>query len=172
VADNRLREDLFYRLSTIEVKLPRLAERREDLPLLQRHFLNSFSTRYNKPTLNLTRRAQTIITRHSWPGNIRELENVINYACMIAAGKTIDLEELPDYLRNDGAQADDVQVSLRRVELRHLHRVLAQVGGNLGKAAGILGISRTTMYRLLDEEKRGRQPASHSAEPGHPIAIS
>ena len=158
VADNKLREDLFYRLSTIEIKLPRLAERREDLPLLQRHFLNCFSARYDKPTLNLTRRAQAVISRHSWPGNIRELENVINYACMIAESETIDIRELPDYLQKEGPSGtpqDDIQVSMRNMELRHLHHVLHEVGGNRGKAAEILGISRTTMYRFLEEEKKG-----------------
>jgi two-component system response regulator HydG len=143
--------------------------------LLQRHFLNSFAARYQKPTLNLTRRAQTVISRHSWPGNIRELENVINYSCMIAQGKTIDLQELPDYLRSEGSHApqqDDVQVSMRSMELRHLHRVLDQVGGNLGKAAGILEISRTTMYRLLEEEKRGLQPAGRLVPSADPIAFS
>jgi DNA-binding NtrC family response regulator len=161
VAGNKLREDLFYRLSMIEVKLPRLAERREDLPLLQRHFLNRFSAHYKKPALNLSRQAQAIISHHSWPGNIRELENVLSYACMIAEGETIDVRELPDYLQNEsspGLIESEELMSMRAMELRHLHRVLEHAAGNRGKAAGILGISRTTMYRLLEEEKRGIQP--------------
>jgi DNA-binding NtrC family response regulator len=163
VADNKLREDLFYRLSMIEVKLPRLAERREDLPLLQRHFLNRFSARYNKPTLNLTRRAQAVFSQYSWPGNIRELENVLGYASMMTECETIDVRDLPDYLQADaspGLSGDENLMSMRSMELRHLHRVLENVGGNRNKAAGILGISRTTMYRLLEEEKRSRHTAS------------
>jgi DNA-binding NtrC family response regulator len=159
IADNKLREDLYYRLSMIEVKLPRLAERREDLPLLQRHFLNRFSARYNKPSLNLTRRAQTIISHHSWPGNIRELENVIGYACMITECETIDVQDLPDYLQRDspsGDPEDHALMSMKGMELQHLHRVLEHAGGNRGKAAEILGISRTTMYRILEEEKKSR----------------
>ena len=157
VADKKLREDLFYRLSMIEVRLPRLVDRREDLPLLQRHFLNRFSERYKKPALNLTRRAQAIISRHSWPGNIRELENVLGYACMITERDTIDVRELPDYLQEEGSSGssqDHKMMSMKDMELRHLHRVLEHADGNRGKAAGILGISRTTMYRILEDEKK------------------
>jgi len=157
VADNKLREDLYYRLSMIEVRLPRLADRREDLPLLQQHFLSLFSARYNKPPLTLSRRAQAIMSHHSWPGNIRELENVLGYACMIAESESIDVRELPDYLQSVGPSShleDEVIMSMKNVELRHLHRVLVHVGGNRNKAAGILGISRTTMYRILEEEKK------------------
>ena len=157
VADGKLREDLYYRLSMIEVKLPRLADRREDLPLLQRHFLDRFAARYKKPSLTLSRRAQAVISRYAWPGNIRELENVIGYSCMMTESDTIDLRDLPDYLHASvarGPTEEEVLVSMRNMERRHLHRVLDRVGGNRGKAAEILEISRTTLYRLLEEEKR------------------
>ena len=167
VADGKLREDLFYRLSMIEVKLPRLADRREDLPLLQRHFLDRFAARYKKPALTLSRRAQAMISRYTWPGNIRELENVIGYACMMTESDTIDLRDLPDYLHasvTPGPTEEEVLVSMRNMELRHLHRVLEHVGGNRGKAAEILGISRTTLYRLLEEEKRNAQVSPPSVQ--------
>ena len=157
VADGKLREDLYYRLSMIEVKLPRLADRREDLPLLQRYFLDRFAARYKKPSLTLSRRAQAVISRYAWPGNIRELENVVGYSCMMTESETIDLRDLPDYLQasvTPGPTEEEVLVSMRNMERRHLHRVLEQVGGNRGKAAEILEISRTTLYRLLEEEKR------------------
>jgi DNA-binding NtrC family response regulator len=175
VADNKLREDLYYRLSMIEVKMPRLAERREDLPLLQRHFLNRFSAHYNKPTLNLARRAQAIISRHSWPGNIRELENVLGYACMITESESIDVRELPDYLQSvepSSRPEDEVRMSMKNVELRHLHRVLVHVGGNRNKAAGILGISRTTMYRILEEEKKSGPFGERTSELAAQIVAS
>ena len=160
VTDGKLREDLFYRLSMIEVKLPRLADRREDLPLLQRHFLDRFAARYKKPTLNVSRRAQAMLSGYTWPGNIRELENVIGYACMMTESETIDIRDLPDYLHacvTPGPTEEEVLVSMRNMELRHLHRVLEHVGGNRGKAAEVLEISRTTLYRLLEEEKRNAQ---------------
>jgi len=159
VAEGKLREDLYYRLSMIEVKLPRLADRREDLPLLQRHFLDRFAARYHKPTLSLSRRAQAVISRYAWPGNIRELENVLGYSCMMAESETIDVRELPDYMQASdapGPSADEMLLSMKNMELRHLHRVLEHVGGNRNKAAEILEISRTTLYRLLEAQKAGR----------------
>ena len=91
VSEGKFREDLYFRLSMIELKVPPLAERREDLPLLQRHFLKSFAAQYNKPLSGLTRRAQTLMARYSWPGNVRELENVIGHACMMAESDVIDI---------------------------------------------------------------------------------
>ena len=166
VADGKLRDDLYYRLSMIEVKLPRLADRREDLPLLERHFLDRFAARYRKPTLNLSRRAQAVISRYAWPGNIRELENVIGYACMMTESDSVDVRDLPDYLQASDApgREDEALLSMRSMELLHLHRVLEHVGGNRGKAAEILEISRTTLYRLLEEEKKNGQASLPSPQ--------
>jgi DNA-binding NtrC family response regulator len=155
VTEGRLREDLFYRLSMIEIKLPRLAERREDLPLLQHHFLDRFSRLYAKPTLNLTRRAQAVIAGYAWPGNIRELENVLGYCCMMAVQNIIDIVDLPEYLQACALpeqQENEGLVSMQTIENRHMQRVLENVGGDRDRAAAILKIGRTTLYRLL---KRG-----------------
>lgn len=158
VEESRLREDLYYRLSMIEVSLPKLADRKEDLPLLQRHFLDRFATRYGKPHLQLTRRVQAVLANHTWAGNIRELENVLSYCCMMTEGELIDVRDLPDYLqkqvRADTPEAEDLLLPMRTMELRHLQKVLDHVGGNRGKAAEILGISRTTIYRLLEEQSK------------------
>src|SRR5580704_4291290 len=99
VSEGKLREDLFYRLSMIEIKLPRLVDRREDLPLLERHFLDRFSQLYAKPTLNLTPRVQALVASHPWPGNIRELENVLGYGCLMTERNTIDVSDLPEYMQ-------------------------------------------------------------------------
>jgi two-component system response regulator AtoC len=152
VADGKLREDLFYRLSMIEIKLPRLADRREDLPLLQRHFLDRFSQLYTKPPLNLTRRAQAVIAGYAWPGNIRELENVLGYCCMMAEQNTIDIVDLPEYLQSCALaeqHEDEGLLSMQTMEIRHMQRVLENVGGDRDRAAQILKIGRTTLYRLL-----------------------
>ena len=77
VVERTFREDLFYRLSMVELCVPPLSERKEDLPLLQRHFIKEFSTRYDRPIRGITRRAQVVLSRYSWPDNVRELENVI-----------------------------------------------------------------------------------------------
>jgi len=153
VRDNKLRDDLYYRLSTIELKLPRLADRKEDLPLLMRHFLDRFAARYKKTGFNLTRRAQVALARYSWPGNIRELENALDHGCMMAGQEIIDLRDLPEQVWAKGLPGgleDTAElVSMRTMQVRHSRRVLEQVAGNRERAARILEISRTTLYRLL-----------------------
>jgi DNA-binding NtrC family response regulator len=152
VSERKLREDLYYRLSMIEVKLPRLSERREDLPMLQRHFLDLYSSRFGKPPIHLTRRAQAALSKYSWPGNVRELENVLAACCMMAEGETIDVPDLPeDLCSNDwpALTGPGTLLSLEQVQLNHAQRVLEHVRGNRAQAASILGISRATLYRLI-----------------------
>src|SRR6266849_4755497 len=91
IGEKRFREDLYYRLSMVEIHVSRLAERKEDLPLLERHFISRFAAQYGKEIRGLTHRAQILLARHSWPGNIRELENVIGHACMMTMGDTVDV---------------------------------------------------------------------------------
>ena len=98
IAEKRFREDLYYRLSMVEIHVPRLAERKEDLPLLERHFIARFAAQYKKEIRGLTHRAQVRLSLHSWPGNVRELENVLGHACMMAMGDTIDMQDLPGVL--------------------------------------------------------------------------
>lgn len=157
VAEKKFREDLYYRLSMVEVKLPRLVERKEDLPLLERYFVERFAAQYNKPARGLTRRAQALLTRYSWPGNVRELENILGNACMMVEGNMIDVRDLPEHLRErEGLEAggDDDLLPLEEVQHRHVRRVLERVGGNKAQAAEILGISRGTLYRFLAEAPR------------------
>jgi len=88
----------------IEIELPRLSERSEDLPLLERYFVSKFAARYHKDVTGITRRAQALIARHHWPGNVCELENVIGNACMMAEGPAIDLRDLPEYIRSEASR--------------------------------------------------------------------
>jgi transcriptional regulator with PAS, ATPase and Fis domain len=153
VREKRFREDLFYRLSVVEMKLPSLAERKEDLPLLQRHFVEKFAAEYNKQISGISRRAQNLLSRYHWPGNIRELENVIGNACMMSDGPMIDICHLPPELSEpEAAGADSPFLSLADVERNHVRRVMEMVGGNKLRAAEILGISRSTLYNLLGSE--------------------
>jgi DNA-binding NtrC family response regulator len=147
------REDLFFRLSMLEIKLPTLAERKEDLPLLQKFFLDQFAAQLGRSVKGLTRRAQSVLSRYFWPGNIRELQNVIGHACMMSAGDMIDLPDLPEYLHSrESAREGQGLLTLEEVEKRHVHSVLTQVGGNKQEAAEILGISRATIYRILSQK--------------------
>jgi len=151
VADKSFREDLFYRLSMVQIALPRLSQRKEDLPLLERHFVEKFAGQYSKNIHGLTRRAQQVVARYPWPGNIRELENAIGNACMTTEGEVIDVSDLPEYLRAPSFEAatDDNMLSMDELQCRHAVSVVQRCGGNKTQAADVLGISRATLYSLL-----------------------
>lgn len=98
VAERQFREDLYYRLAMVEIRVPSLAERKEDLPVLIRHFMERFSREYGKPVRGITQRARLVLERHSWPGNVRELENALGHACMMVEDQEIDVADLPSGL--------------------------------------------------------------------------
>jgi len=156
VNNQRFREDLFYRLSMVQIKLPALAQRKEDLPLLERYFIKRFAEQYGKPVRGITRRAQALLARHCWPGNVRELENVLGSVCMMTESETIDVADLPEYLRERPAvelQQEDTLLTLEQVERTHTLRMLKSVGGNKVRAAELLGVSRAKLYRILGESE-------------------
>jgi len=160
IAKGAFREDLYYRLSMVEIALPPLADRKEDLPLLQRYLVSKFATRYRKEIQGITRRAQARLARHSWPGNVRELENVIGNACMMVLGNVIDIDDLPESLSRQTAPLagidgnnEDAIPTLQQVEQRHVLDVLQRVGGNKLRAAEALGIGRGTLYEMLARMK-------------------
>ncbi len=154
------RMDLYYRLSAVQLGLPRLADRMEDLPLLARHFLKKYAQEYDKPVDGLTNRAHLVLARHGWPGNVRELENVIGHACMMATRRLIDVSDLPAYLQGDSTNGATSLTTLREVEKQYAQLVLKHVGGNKRQAAHVLGISRTTLYRILTGAPLPASPAS------------
>jgi DNA-binding NtrC family response regulator len=156
VRDGQFREDLYYRLAIVEISLPTLASRREDLPLLQRYFVEKYAAEYNKAITGITRRTQTRMAAYPWPGNIRELENVIGNACMMADGSLVDINDLPESLRapmSHDISTDEALLSLDEVQRRHVARVLEAVGGHKARAAEILGIGRATIYQMLSKMK-------------------
>lgn len=166
VLAGRFREDLFYRLSSIQIRIPPLAERLEDVPLLVQFFLKKYTAAYGKDIAGLTRRAQTVLLQHPWPGNVRELENVISSACITATGDFIDLTDLPEHLqrRNSGPAEGDEWRSLSLGEMRkmHIQRVLDICKGNRLRAAQILGIGRTSLYRYLKRDGENTKPKARS----------
>ncbi len=152
VAAGDFRQDLFYRLSVADIEVPSLLNRREDLPLLQRHFVQKYSALYKKPITGITCRAQARFAAHPWPGNVRELENVISGACMMATENVIDLQDLPGGFglpSKPVATEDDSFSTLKDIQRRHLLKVLRHVGGNKARAAEILGVGRNTIYQML-----------------------
>jgi len=172
IAENRFREDLFYRLSMVELKLPRLAERREDLSLLERHFVEQFARAYNKRITGISRRAQALLARYSWPGNVRELENVLGHACMMTESDFLDTRDFPEGLRGAtplAAASDPEMIPLSELERRYTQHVLVRVGGNKLHAAQVLGISRATLYRILRDAApaQGKDLIDTLAGPGN-----
>ena len=163
-AEGRFRQDLYYRIAMVELKLPRLADRKEDLPLLQRHFVNTFSKQYQKQISGITRRGQICLARYEWPGNVRELQNAIGNACMMTDGNVIDVIDLREHVSgNDGRQTHPAELmSFDELQKRHLLHVLAEVRGNKARAAQILGISRTTLYEMLTRMERNGALAAPS----------
>jgi DNA-binding NtrC family response regulator len=158
VAEGHFREDLYYRLAMVEIALPSLISRGEDLPLLQRFFLDKFAKEYGKSIAGLTRRAQTRLAAYSWPGNVRELENVIGNACMMVDGDLIDIDDLPETLHHFSTvpgpfSENEELLPLEEVQKRHILRVLQAVGGRKARAAEILGIGRATIYQMLAKMK-------------------
>jgi len=156
VLAGHFREDLFYRLSSIQIRIPSLTERLEDIPLLVQFLLKKYNAAYGKNIFGLTRRAQTVLLQHAWPGNVRELENVLSSACITATGDFIDLADLPEHLQHRSThslEGDDWKpLSLDEVRKLHIRRVLDLCQGNRLKAAQFLGIGRTSLYRYLKRD--------------------
>ena len=167
VLSGRFREDLFYRLSSIQIRIPSLAERLEDIPLLVQFFLKKYNDSYGKNISGLTRRAQTVLLQHPWPGNVRELENVISTACITATGDFIDISDLPEHLQHRTARLagdeDWRPLSLEEVRKVHIQKVLQMCNGNRLRAAQILGIGRTSLYRYLKRDGYDVRPHASGA---------
>jgi DNA-binding NtrC family response regulator len=156
IKEGKFREDLFYRLGMVEISLPRLENRKEDLPLLERFMVEKYAKQYGKKINGITRRAQTCLSAYPWPGNIRELENALSLAVMMTENNLIDLNDLPKSLLANNPELVTKNHNLVTFEeLQHLHlqRVLEYVEGDKTRAAEILGISRSTLYNLLGRIK-------------------
>src|SRR5580658_4338373 len=145
IAQKLFREDLFYRLSMVEIRMPRLEERKEDLPLLERHFITRFAAQYKKEIQGLSHRARMALAMHSWPGNVRELENVLGHACMMASSESINVQDLPLYMTAPGhadgpapLTAVPEQGALEEQERLLVLRAMEASGGNQSEAARML----------------------------------
>jgi DNA-binding NtrC family response regulator len=164
VKEGKFREDLFYRLNVVTITLPPLRERREDIPLLANHFLQESSEEYKKAISYISPEALGILNQYSWPGNIRELENTIERAVVLSVHPIILPEDLPQklldaippetlaQLKTGYPPVSDKFLSLKDVEKNYVRKILQETKGNKKKAAEILGIDRTTLYRILEKE--------------------
>ncbi len=144
----QFREDLYYRLNVIRIDLPPLRERAEDVPLLSRYFMDKFGKKMGKDIRRISEDAMAALINYSWPGNIRELENAIERAVVVAESDEIMREDLPVEIAKLYTEANK-DWSLEKVERDHIMKVLNLVGGNKKKAATLLGLDTTTLWRKL-----------------------
>ena len=148
VAAGRFREDLFFRLNTVEIHLPPLRERRDDIPLLAGHFLTQFSARYRRPVTGFSPDGMRALFAYSWPGNVRELAHAIERATLLAEGGSVTAADLNFRPATDAAPKLD-EMSLEEVERALITKALARHEGNVSLAAQALGLSRSALYRRL-----------------------
>jgi two-component system, NtrC family, response regulator AtoC len=166
IAERRFRADLFYRINVIHIALPRLAARGDDILLLAQHFLTRFGRDRGEP-LGLSPEAQRLLQAYPWPGNVRELANCIERAIVLARGRAVAAEDLPEKIREYrpspalAAALEPVElVALEEIERRYILRVLEAVHGNKSRAAQVLGLDRKTLYRRL--ERYGSASEEHA----------
>jgi DNA-binding NtrC family response regulator len=179
VSAGRFRNYLYYRLNIVEIRLPKLCERREDIPYLTAAFVRGFSQRFSKPIVGLTPGAERLLSNAIWDGNVRQLRNVIERACILSDGDFVSEGDLSGSMQEQrlvppaplGAtpRADNGTAPLVEVEREHIIRTLQQVRGNKAVAARLLGISRRAFYRQL--ERHGlHQRIPMSARAGETVA--
>ncbi len=150
VAAGRFRQDLLFRLNTVEIRLPSLRDRREDIPLLASHFLRQHTARYRKLVTSFDQTTLQALTTHPWPGNVRELDHAIERAVLMAQGTIVKSGDLGLYQAPDGSPRLE-DMSLEEVECFLIKKTLARFDGNVSKAADALGLSRSALYRRLEK---------------------
>jgi two-component system response regulator HydG len=161
IREDRFREDLYFRLNVVTLHVPSLRNRHNDIPLLADFFLKQYAERNNKRIKGFTPRAMDLLMRHNWSGNVRELQNVLERAVIMARGDIITPEEFPNSLTDLDPEFEDTEIalspgrSLKEIEKEMIIRTLEETGGNRTHAAKILGISRRTLQlKLKDYDSR------------------
>ncbi|HEY5822782.1 MAG TPA: sigma-54 dependent transcriptional regulator [Cyclobacteriaceae bacterium] len=155
VKENRFRQDLLYRINTIEIEIPALRDRMEDIPLLANHFLKQYSTRYDKKINKISEGALSRMNKHPWPGNIRELQHSIERAVILSNASVLQPEDF-NFSLNAGKETDAGglsldQFNLDEVEKLLIRKVLKKYNGNITQAAAELGLTRSSLYRRLEK---------------------
>jgi len=156
VKEGRFREDLFYRLNVIEIKMPPLRERKDDMPLLIKHYIDVFAKETGKDIKDIDYEAMQALLAYDWPGNIRELRNTIERAVVLADGEVITIHDLTDKFRTldiEGVSTSSLRQALDHFEMEYVRRSLAESKGNKEATAAKLGIDLATLYRKLKKLK-------------------
>lgn len=154
VKENRFRQDLLYRINTIEIEIPSLRDRMEDIPLLSVHFLKHYAEKYNKNVSKISEAAMTRMNKHPWPGNIRELQHAIERAVILSNSSVLQPEDFT-FSASAGKETDQPlnldQFNLDEVEKLLIRKVLKKYNGNITQAASELGLTRSSLYRRLEK---------------------
>ena len=154
VKENKFRQDLLYRINTIEVEIPPLRDRLEDIPLLANHFLKQYTQRYSKNISKMSDAAMTRMSKHPWPGNIRELQHAIERAVILSNSSVLQPEDF-NFNAPVGKETDQQlsldQYNLDEVEKLLIRKVLKKYNGNITQAAAELGLTRSSLYRRLEK---------------------
>jgi len=150
VAAGRFRQDLLFRLNTVEIHIPPLRERRRDIPVLAMHFLKRYADRYRKPTTKFEPAAMQLMLEYAWPGNVRELDHAVERAVLLAQGDAVQVSDLG--LRETRESLPRMEeLSLEEVESLLVRKAIDRYGGNISQAAEALGLSRSALYRRLQK---------------------
>ncbi len=160
VAEGRFREDLFYRLNVVEVRIPSLASRREDIPLLANHFLRRYAAKNEKSVRAFSREVLHVLENYAWPGNVRELEHAVERAVVLTRGEVIEPTDLPETVRHGpiGSASQlviPIGTPMDEIERRVIHETLRHTKGDKTLAAQLLGIAARTIYRKLERQPAG-----------------
>lgn len=152
VKERRFREDLFFRITPLMVRIPPLRDRKDDIPLLCRVVLDRIVKRTGKAVYGISRPAQAVLMTYDWPGNVRELENILEQAAILTTESYIRIEDLPAHIQVSRPTIPPMAaLSLADVERRHIENILGQCGGNRSKASEVLGISRRALLRKIEK---------------------
>jgi DNA-binding NtrC family response regulator len=149
VRKDRFREDLYYRLNVINISLPPLREREDDVLLLAQSFAEKYAQEAGRPTPDFSDRALEVLRAYFWPGNVRELENVVQRLVIMSESDNVDAPDLPPLMRFSAAGGGRTDRTLAEVETEHIRNVLQSVDGNKTRAAAILGIDRKTLREKI-----------------------
>lgn len=161
IQKGRFREDLYYRLNVVEIHIPPLRERIEDIPEIVGFFLEEFKGKYNKPELTVSNSAMSVLVDYSWPGNVRELRNVIERATVLSRAKVVEADDFPEKIRRPSEMAggesmtEDHIYTMAEMERIYAQRVLEYAGGNKLKAARLLDIDPKTLRSKLGLKSEG-----------------
>ncbi len=153
IEEGNFREDLYYRLNIIDIHLPSLSERKEDIPILVDHFIRKYNNELKRKVLGVDNETMRVLMNYQWKGEVRELENAIERAVLLCDGAYITLKDLPPHAYADVSTEypDDLKLSVRNFERQHISSILRRVNNDKIKCAEILGIGLSSLYRKIDE---------------------